>query len=85
MPKIRCHYLDCTYLDDRYCCAAAIELNPDAGCTTYAPNEESEAAAWNEDLDDEWESNENEDENDDLWAPDEEDPEDEGEEDSDEY
>jgi hypothetical protein len=35
MPKILCHYLDCLFLDERYCSAAAIELNPDTGCQTY--------------------------------------------------
>ena len=35
MPRIRCHYLDCVLLDDGYCGAAAIELDPDVGCMTY--------------------------------------------------
>ncbi len=25
MPRIRCHYLDCVFLDEGYCGAAAIE------------------------------------------------------------
>jgi len=37
MPRIRCHYLDCIFLDERYCSAAAIEINPDAGCLTIPP------------------------------------------------
>ena len=37
MPRIRCHYLDCGFLDDGFCSAAAIEIDPDAGCATYAP------------------------------------------------
>jgi len=32
MPRIRCHYLDCVFLDDGYCSAAAIEIDPDVGC-----------------------------------------------------
>ena len=52
MPKIRCHYLDCLFLDDRYCTAAAIELNPDTGGQTYTPDEEAGAENWeDEDLD----------------------------------
>jgi hypothetical protein len=35
MPRIRCHYIDCVLLDDGYCGAAAIELDPDMGCMTY--------------------------------------------------
>lgn len=85
MPKIRCHYLDCTYLDDRYCCAAAIELNPEKGCLTFAPNEEAEASSWDEDGDDEWETSENEEEPEDLWASDEDDADDEDEDESDPY
>ena len=46
MPKIRCHYLDCLFLDERYCTAAAIELNPDTGCQTYTPDEEAGAENW---------------------------------------
>ncbi len=29
MPKIRCHYLDCAFLDEGYCSAAAVEVDPD--------------------------------------------------------
>jgi len=35
MPRIRCHYIDCVLLDDGYCGAAAVELDPDVGCMTY--------------------------------------------------
>ncbi|MEN6411113.1 MAG: hypothetical protein ABFD44_15520 [Anaerolineaceae bacterium] len=51
MPRIRCHYMDCVFLDDGYCSAAAVEIDPDAGCTTYSPNAELAA-------DDEWEEEE---------------------------
>ena len=37
MPRIRCHYTDCVFVDDGYCGAAAVELDPDTGCATYAP------------------------------------------------
>ena len=57
MPKIRCHYLDCLFLDDRYCSAAAIELNPDTGCQTYTPNEETQLGNWEEEEElDDWEA-----------------------------
>ncbi len=36
MPRIRCHYIDCVFLDDGYCGAAAIEVDPDVGCMTYS-------------------------------------------------
>ncbi len=75
MPRIRCHYLDCIFLDEGYCSAAAIELDPDAGCTTYSPNEEAvEEEEWEEELE-EWEDEELEEEED-MWLEDEEDEED---------
>ena len=71
MPKIRCHYLDCLFLDDRYCSAAAIELNPDTGCQTYTPDEEAGIDNWEEEEElEEWEEIEEEDE--DVWGDEEE-------------
>jgi hypothetical protein len=35
MPRIRCLYGDCVFLDEGYCSAAAIQLDPDLGCQTY--------------------------------------------------
>jgi len=68
MPRIRCHYTDCVFLDDGYCGAAAVEFDPDTGCATYSPNEE--AAASDEDWEydeEEWEEEESDEEDDDLW------------------
>jgi hypothetical protein len=72
MPRIRCHYTDCVFIDDGYCSAAAVELDPDTGCATYTPvdgpitdedwEDEDELEEWEEDGDD-----------DDLWADDDED------------
>ena len=62
MPRIKCHYLDCVFLDESYCSAAAVEIDPDAGCTTYSPSGEVEA-------EEEWEDDEADD--DDLWEEDE--------------
>ena len=71
MPRIRCHYTDCVFIDDGYCSAAAVEIDPDTGCATYSPNEEAAAEAdWEEEELEEWEE-ESEDE-DEAWADDEE-------------
>jgi len=69
MARIRCHYLDCAFLDEGYCSAAQIELDPDTGCATYSPNAE---AAANEDWEDtnedeEWEELEGDEEEDEMW------------------
>ncbi len=58
MPRIRCHYADCVFLDEGYCAAAATELDPEEGCLTYSPTGEVEAEdAWegNEFLEEDWE------------------------------
>jgi hypothetical protein len=74
MPRIRCHYIDCILLDDGYCGAAAIEIDPDMGCMTYKRSADiEEDGAWEEDETeeiDEWEDIEIEDEEDDLWIDD---------------
>lgn len=68
MPRIRCHYVDCVFLDDGYCSAAAVEIDPDTGCNTYSPTEEAVAEnEWEEEESEEWEEDEAEDEEDDLW------------------
>jgi len=56
MPRIRCHYTDCVFVDDGYCGAAAVELDPETGCATYAPNEEAAAKGedWEEEELEEW-------------------------------
>ena len=66
MPRIRCHYLDCVFVDDGYCGAAAVELDPDTGCATYTPTDGADAK--DEDWDgeeDEWDEEEIEGEDDD--------------------
>jgi len=71
MPRIRCHYLDCVFLDDGYCSAAAVEFDPDSGCMTYSPTSEPDAEdEWEDEEElDEWEDLEGEDEEEeDLWA-----------------
>ena len=70
MPRIRCHYTDCVFVDDGYCGAAAVEFDPDTGCATYSPTEESVDEELEDELE-EWEDEEEEEE--DSWLEDEED------------
>ena len=78
MPRIRCHYDDCIFLDAGYCSTEKIELDPESGCMTYQQAEEVELviADWEEEeadaevLDEEedeveWEEDEDEDEEED--------------------
>ncbi|HML41144.1 MAG TPA: hypothetical protein PKD23_10710 [Bellilinea sp.] len=70
MPKIRCRYIDCAFLDDGYCSAALVEIDPDSGCNTYSPTAEVEHEDdWDEEEElEEWEDLEDEDgEEDDDW------------------
>lgn len=72
MPRIRCHYLDCAFLDDGICSAGMVELDPDTGCKTYSANaetatdedwdEEDELEEWEEDTDEEWDELESDEE-----------------------
>ncbi len=70
MPRIRCHYVDCIFLDDGYCSAAAVEFDIDVGCVTYSPNEQAARdEKWEEEEElEDWEETDLEDEDDDLWA-----------------
>lgn len=56
MPRIRCRYDDCVFLEDGYCGAAAIELEPETGCLTFTRVEDAEAK------DDDWDEEELEEE-----------------------
>ncbi len=73
MPRIHCHYLECVFLDGKYCTAAAIELDPDIGCKTYQPRDDIDIEDWDEaeDLDD-WEDIEEVEDEEDLWIDEEE-------------
>jgi len=71
MPRIRCHYSDCVFVDDGICSAAAVELDPEEGCKTYSPSDEAASEEWDEEEElDEWEEEEGE-EDDELWEEDE--------------
>jgi hypothetical protein len=70
MPRIRCHYIDCVFLDDGYCGAAAVEIDPDTGCMTFSRADDVEAQAdWeSEEAEiDEWEDLEVDEEDDEIW------------------
>lgn len=73
MPRIRCLYLDCMFLDDGFCGAAAIEIDPDIGCSTYKRrNDVADIEDWDDDSDDidEWDEVDLDGEDDDLWIDD---------------
>ena len=74
MPRIRCHYVDCVFLDDGYCSAAAVEVDPDMGCMTYSRAADAEVEdEWEEEDElDEWEDAEVDEDEEDLWIDDEE-------------
>jgi hypothetical protein len=59
------------FVDEGYCTAAAVELDPDEGCLTYAPGEDAVADEWDETESDEWEEDEGDE--DEEWIDDEED------------
>ncbi len=60
MPRIRCRYVDCVFLEDGYCGAAAVEIDPDEGCLTYSRIEDVAAEeTWDEEeMDEIWEDEE---------------------------
>jgi len=75
MPRIRCHYIDCVFIDDGYCGAAAVEIDPDAGCMTFSrPDDLEVAGEWDEEEEetDAWEDVEIDEEDDELWLDDDE-------------
>jgi hypothetical protein len=76
MPRIRCHYLDCVFIDDGYCGAAAIEVDPDVGCMTYSRADDLEVEDdWEEEEEDEleeWDEIDPDEEDEDLWLDDDE-------------
>ena len=74
MPRIRCHYVQCILLDDGYCGAAAIEIDPDLGCMTYTrPDDHEVDDEWEDEEDEleEWDEIDAEDEDEDIWHDDE--------------
>ena len=79
MPRIRCHYVDCVFLEGGYCGATAVEIDPDEGCMTYTHTADvSVEEDWaEEELEELWEEEEelysdDEEEEDDVWEEEEE-------------
>jgi len=73
MARVKCHYMDCVFLDEGLCSAAAIEIDPDSGCATYSPSEEAAVdEEWEDDELEEWEDDDLDSE-DDEWLDEEED------------
>jgi hypothetical protein len=67
MPRIKCHYLDCSFLDEGICTAGMVELDPDTGCKTYTVSAEALSTEdWDAEEDEleEWEDMEEEGEDD---------------------
>jgi hypothetical protein len=65
--------MDCVFLDEGLCSAAAIEIDPDSGCATYSPSEEAAVdEEWEDDELEEWEDDDLDSE-DDEWLDEEED------------
>lgn len=60
MPRIRCRYVDCVFLENGYCGAAAVEIDPDEGCLTYSHVDDVPAdEEWDEeDMEELWEEDE---------------------------
>jgi hypothetical protein len=68
MPRIKCHYVDCVFLDEGLCGAAAVEFDPDTGCVTYSPTEGAATDdEWEDEESDEWEDEDADGEEDDDW------------------
>lgn len=40
MPRVRCHYLDCLFIENGHCGADSVEIDPDTGCATYSPSDD---------------------------------------------
>jgi hypothetical protein len=64
--------VDCVFLDDGYCGAAAVEIDPDMGCMTYSrANDVETEDEWEEEDEleetDDWEDADVDEEDDDLY------------------
>lgn len=35
MPKIHCRFVDCVFLEEGFCGAEIVEIDPDESCLTY--------------------------------------------------
>jgi len=77
MPRIRCNYEGCIYLEGNFCTSGEIEFDQELGCLTYSQVEEEEIVGVEEELEEieeeeEWEKEDVEDEEDlEDWEEDE--------------
>jgi hypothetical protein len=78
MPRIRCNYEGCIYLEGNFCTAGEIEFDQELGCLTYSQVEEEEIVGVEEELEEieekeGWEEEDSEEEEEDLedWEEDE--------------
>lgn len=87
MPRIRCHYDDCIFLDSGYCSAERIELDPEMGCLTFQQADEAEEpeAAWEAEEELEEEDVLDDEEEDEVEWDEEDDEDDDGDDDKDEW
>ncbi|HEY4691744.1 MAG TPA: hypothetical protein VIK33_20725 [Anaerolineae bacterium] len=88
MPRIRCRYEDCVFLESGYCTAERIELDPEMGCLTYQQADEEVAVVeedWAADEETELAEEEDEDEEEEEEIDWEDDDEDEDEDNEDEW
>jgi len=60
------------FLDEGYCSAAHVEIDPDTGCNTYSPNAEAAVGdEWDEDEElEEWDEEEDLEDEEDMWLDD---------------
>lgn len=58
MPRVRCHYIDCVFIEDGFCGIATVEIDPDEGCRTYRrEGDNTEDEDWDEEqLDGIWDA-----------------------------
>jgi hypothetical protein len=63
MPRIRCRYVDCIYLESGFCGTDQIDLDPELGCLTYTQEEEDLGI----DKEEEWEEEQALDEEEEEW------------------
>jgi hypothetical protein len=66
MPRIRCRYIGCVYLEDGLCSAPIVELDPEEGCLTFSRESDPFDEDWDEE-EEEFEEWEDEDLGDDDW------------------
>jgi hypothetical protein len=70
MPRIRCRFIDCYYLESGYCTAETVLIDPDEGCLTFSHIDDlalSESDDWQMDEMEEIEALDNMDE---VWGDD---------------